>query len=178
MAVILLMPLSGAANFTKTTPTAPIETPKSYDDGFTNITVHEAYEMLTCTCDGVQIPIDVRTVEEWKEKRIDTPAPENPVNWPDLQHGVGLEEFMEEYADKEIVLYCRSGNRSFIATLLLIDNGFTGTIYQMVGGIKDWEAEGYPIKKARSRTMLHPVLQSFLEQFPNAFPLFRYLLRL
>lgn len=92
----------------------------------------------------IQYPIDVRTVAEWDLERIDTPEPENPILYADLQHGVDLQEFMDEYADKEVLIYCRSGNRSFIATKLLLDNGFTGTIWHMLGGIKAWQREGYP----------------------------------
>ena len=44
----------------------------------------------------------------------------------------------------EIILYCRSGYRSFEATNLLIDNEFNGTIYNMLGGINAWRAAGYP----------------------------------
>ena len=111
--------------------------------GYTNVTAEEAWEMLNDPS-TIQYPIDVRTVAEWDLERIDTPSPESPILYADLQHGVALEEFMQEYADKEVLIYCRSGNRSYIATELLLDNGFTGTIYQMVGGIKDWQRRGYP----------------------------------
>jgi len=130
----------------QTASAKPADTYVPLEDGYTNVTVEEAWEMLNDPSpeNGIQIPIDVRTVEEWNLERIDTPAPEDPLLWADLQHGIGLQEFIEEYADKEILLYCRSGNRSFIATKLLIDNGFTGTIYQMIGGIKAWQRAGYP----------------------------------
>jgi len=130
----------------QTASARPADTYVPLEDGYTNVTVEEAWEMLNDPSpeNGIQIPIDVRTVEEWNLERIDTPAPEDPLLWADLQHGIGLQEFIEEYADKEILLYCRSGNRSFIATELLIDNGFTGTIYQMIGGIKAWQRAGYP----------------------------------
>jgi len=113
--------------------------------GYTNVTAEQAWGMLN-DHSTIQYPIDVRTVAEWNLERIDTPTPEDPILYADLQHGVALQEFMEEYADKEVLIYCRSGNRSFIATELLLDNGFTGTIWQMVGGIKAWQAEGFPTK--------------------------------
>lgn len=111
--------------------------------GYTNITAEQAWEMLN-DHSTIQYPIDVRTVAEWDLERIDTPAPEDPILYADLQRGVALQEFMEEYADKEVLIYCRSGNRSFIATELLLDNGFTGTIWHMLGGIKAWQSGGYP----------------------------------
>jgi len=127
---------------------------KTNNNGYTNITVHEAWEMLNCTCDGIQTPIDIRRDDEWNAEHINTPPPENPVHYANLQEGVGLEEFMEEYADKEVILYCRTANRTFVATKLLIDNGFTGTIYNMIGGINAWKDAGYPTHKAPNKPII------------------------
>ena len=115
--------------------------------GHTNITVEEALELFTNTNNGIQIPIDVRTDGEWVDEHIDTQPPENPKHHPDLHHSneTQLQEFNELYNGREIVLYCRSGYRSFVATNLLIDNEFNGTIYNMLGGINAWKAAGYPI---------------------------------
>jgi rhodanese-related sulfurtransferase len=114
--------------------------------GYTNITVQQAYSFLTNTSNGIQIPIDVRTPSEWAIAHIDTPAPENPQHWPYLQMGQNLSKFIELYKGKEVILYCKAGARSFIATKLLIANNFTGTIYNMIGGIDAWIAAGYPTK--------------------------------
>jgi rhodanese-related sulfurtransferase len=114
--------------------------------GYTNITVQQAYAFLTNTSNGIQIPIDVRTPSEWAIAHIDTPYPENPKHWPYLQMGQNLSEFMELYKGKEVILYCKAGVRSFIATKLLIANNFTGIIYNMIGGIDAWIAAGYPTK--------------------------------
>lgn len=114
--------------------------------GHTNITVEEALELFTNTNNGIQIPIDVRTDGEWIDEHIDTPPPENPKHHPDLHHSndTQLQEFKALYNGREIILYCRSGYRSFVATNLLIDNEFNGTIYNMLGGINAWKAAGYP----------------------------------
>lgn len=119
---------------------------KTNGNGYTNITVQEAFEnYLSCLCAGVQIPIDIRTEQEWDDEHIETyHDQQEPVHWPDLHLGVGLQEFMDEYADKEVIIYCRSANRSWTATKLLVANGFTGTLYHMLGGIKAWKAAGYP----------------------------------
>ena len=48
---------------------------------FTNyfdINVNEAWNLLNDTSNGIQIPIDVRTNNEWKSEHILTPKPENP----------------------------------------------------------------------------------------------------
>ena len=39
-----------------------------------NITVHEAWELLTDTDNGIQTPIDVRYEQEWEYGFIDTPT--------------------------------------------------------------------------------------------------------
>ena len=116
-------------------------------NGYTNITVQEAFEnYLSCYCMGVQIPIDIRrTKDEWNVEHIETWGDEQkPVNWPNLQDGQGLTEFLTEYAGKEVILYCRTGSRSWKATQLLITSGFTGKIYNMVGGITAWKEARYP----------------------------------
>ena len=114
--------------------------------GYTNITVEQAYSLLTNTSNGIQIPIDIRTNSEWAVAHIDTPAPENPQHWPYLQDGVNLTEFMEQYRGKEIVLYCKAGSRTLKAANLLVANNFDGVIYFMLGGNDAWTLAGYPTK--------------------------------
>jgi len=116
------------------------------DDGYTDITVEEAWNLLNDTSNGIQIPIDVRTDDEWKDEHIDTPPPENPRhhNFYEWDNENILMEFMLLYHGKEIVIYCRTGGRSVSAANILIDNGFNGTIYNMLGGITAWNATGFP----------------------------------
>jgi len=115
-------------------------------DGYTDISVDEAWALLINSSDGIQIPIDVRTDPEWIYDHIDTPYPENPrhhnfFEWdnPDI-----LAEFLSTYEGEEIILYCMAGSRSASAANILVDNNFDGTIYNMLGGIKDWNNRGYP----------------------------------
>jgi len=115
-------------------------------ENYLNITVGEAWEFLINTNNGIQIPIDIRTDDEWKKEHIDTPFPENPKHHylDDLQNETKLKEFKELYNGKEIILYSESSDQSAIAAQMLIDNKFFGTIYNMLGGITTWKAAGYP----------------------------------
>jgi len=47
--------------------------------------------------------------------------------------------------DKEIIVYCRSGNRSVAAARLLSSLGYK--VYNLNGGIIQWKKDGLPIKK-------------------------------
>lgn len=117
-------------------------------EGFTNITVYEAWEFLNDTGNGIQIPVDVRTDGEWNAGFIDTPFPESPIHYclALLQDETGLQEFLDLYDGEDVILYCAKGGRSFIATKILINANFTGTIYNMVGGIIAWEEAGFPVR--------------------------------
>jgi len=115
---------------------------------YIDITVEEAWNLLNDTSNGIQIPIDVRTDGEWKSEHINTPKPENPIHhnfleWDDEQI---LMEFMSLYDGKEIIVYCRTGSRSVSAINILVNNGFNGIIFNMLGGITEWKAEGLPTK--------------------------------
>ncbi|ENO12471.1 Rhodanese-related sulfurtransferase [Thermoplasmatales archaeon SCGC AB-539-C06] len=115
-------------------------------DGYIDITVEEAWALLNDTSNGVQIPIDVRTDSEWANEHINTPAPENPKHYCACAWGneTILQEFISIYEGKEIIIYCRSGSRSVTASNMLVDNGFVGTIYNMLGGINAWKTAEFP----------------------------------
>jgi rhodanese-related sulfurtransferase len=49
-------------------------------------------------------------------------------------------EDIDDLRDKETILYCRSGNRSGQATMILEQIGFTNVI-NLTGGMLDWEAK-------------------------------------
>ena len=46
---------------------------------------------------------------------------------------------LEQYRDKKIIVYCRSGNRSGTATKILNENGFDA--YNLIGGMNGWKGE-------------------------------------
>ncbi len=76
--------------------------------------------------------IDVRTPEEFSEGRIP-----NSLNIPlDKLESI---QMLVPYADRSIIVYCRSGNRSAQAAALLGTYGYN-TVYDL-GGIVNWPYE-------------------------------------
>lgn len=113
-----------------------------------DIPVDWAWELLNDISNGIQIPVDVRTKEEWDTGYIDTPWPECPI-WYEMalfEDPDGLADFIEMYNGEEIILHCNGGSRSLFVAYILNDSGFNGTIYNMVGGIIAWKEQGYPIR--------------------------------
>ncbi|MBI5822718.1 MAG: rhodanese-like domain-containing protein [Chloroflexi bacterium] len=96
--------------------------------------VDEAYEMYQS---GVFV-VDVRTQEEWDEYH----AP-NTTLIPLDQLQARLSEVPK---DQEILVVCRSGNRSQQGRDILLAAGYNAT--SMTGGLKEWYAKGYPIEGA------------------------------
>lgn len=94
------------------------------------ISVGQAYEKYQA---GTFL-LDVRTQEEWDEYH----AP-NTTLIPLDQLPSRLSELPK---DQEIVVVCRSGNRSQQGRDILLQAGFNAT--SMAGGLKEWYASGYP----------------------------------
>jgi rhodanese-related sulfurtransferase len=117
-------------------------------DDYTNITVHEAWDLLNDTSNGIQLPIDVRTDPEWEAGFIDTPFPESPIHYhlDRIKDPVGLQEFIDLYDGEDIIIYCAKGGRSFVATKIIMNTSFSGEIYNMVGGTTEWVAQGLPMR--------------------------------
>jgi rhodanese-related sulfurtransferase len=82
--------------------------------------------------------LDVRTPEEYEAGHIKD-AKLLPVQ--DLASRI---EELSEYKDAEILVYCRSGNRSTAASRILLDSGFTN-VNNLKRGIIGWVQEGGPI---------------------------------
>lgn len=79
--------------------------------------------------------LDVRRPEEWNDFHV----PDSTlIPLAELSGRVN-----ELPKDQEIVVVCRSGNRSAQARDLLLDAGFT-QVTSMAGGLTQWKAAGYP----------------------------------
>jgi len=96
------------------------------------IDVQDAYKKYK---DGVLL-LDVRTPEEWDMLH----APNSTL--------IPLDELAERVdelpQDQEIVIICRSGNRSLVARDILVEFGFEKTS-SVAGGFNEWTVAGYPI---------------------------------
>jgi rhodanese-related sulfurtransferase len=81
--------------------------------------------------------VDVRTQEEW-----------DAFHAPNSIH-IPLDQLENRYAelptDEEIVVVCRSGNRSQTGRDILLDKGFD-QVTSMSGGLKAWGEAGYPLE--------------------------------
>lgn len=79
--------------------------------------------------------LDVRQPEEWNEAHIPgstlIPLDQLPNRINELPR------------DKEIVVVCRSGNRSAQGRDILLEAGFTN-VTSMAGGLNQWKAADYP----------------------------------
>lgn len=100
------------------------------------ITTEQAYQKYQA---GAFV-LDVRTQDEWNQYH----APNTTlIPLDQLQARMG-----EIPRDKEIVVICRSGNRSQEGRDILLSAGFT-RVTSMAGGLKEWSALGYPIEGTR-----------------------------
>ena len=80
--------------------------------------------------------MDVRTVEEWNQGHVD-----GAVLIPLDQLGARVNEVPK---DQDVLIICRSGNRSGQARDLLRGQGFDRTT-SISGGINAWIAKGLPV---------------------------------
>jgi rhodanese-related sulfurtransferase len=85
--------------------------------------------------EGAQL-VDVRADHEWEVGRI---AGATHVPLPELPQRLG-----EIDKDRPVVLYCRGGNRSSMATEALTDAGYDAV--KLTEGIVGWSGEGLPLE--------------------------------
>jgi rhodanese-related sulfurtransferase len=120
-------------------PTAP--------GGIYNITVNDTMLLCSDILNGKQKPVDVRTWAEWITGFIDTPWPESPIWYilDNLKDDSIRRVFMNESIGEELIIYCKGGYRSLIGAFELYYDNFTGTLYNMLGGITEWQ-KYHPIR--------------------------------
>jgi len=126
----LLAVLSLGVTGCRTAPAAGAEAQAVLPD---EISVDQAYQKYQ---EGVFL-LDVRTQAEWDEFH----APNTTLIPLDELAG-RLDELPQ---NEEIVVVCRSGNRSQVGRDILRDNGFEQST-SMSGGLNAWRAAGYPVE--------------------------------
>ena len=97
------------------------------------VSVNEAFDLAQ---NGAFV-LDVRTLEEWNEFH----APGTTLI-PLDQLASRLNEVPR---DRQIVVVCRSGNRSQQGRDILLNAGFE-QVTSMTGGLNEWRASGFPIE--------------------------------
>ena len=99
----------------------------------TDITVSELYKKMQS--DTSLVILDVRTPAELESRlgKID-----GVINIPVQELNQRIPE-LEKYKSNNIAVICRSGNRSVLATKILLENGYIAK--NVLGGMKAWESE-------------------------------------
>ncbi|PKO07517.1 MAG: rhodanese-like domain-containing protein [Chloroflexi bacterium HGW-Chloroflexi-3] len=120
--IIALAVIIGFSQNTAETNTMPLE-----------VSVENAYQMR----ENGAFVLDVRELSEWEDGHIPD-ATLIPLGQ--------LESRMDEIPkDQEVLIVCRSGNRSAQARDILYNAGFT-TITSMAGGMNQWIAKSYEVE--------------------------------
>lgn len=107
------------------------------DAEFKELTAKEAKKLIE---KEKPLILDVRTPNEYHQGHI-----KNSLLIPLHQLENRLSE-IEKYKNKKILVYCRSGNRSTVASEILIQNRFK-KLYNLRHGITGWVREGFEIQK-------------------------------
>ncbi|MCK4668872.1 right-handed parallel beta-helix repeat-containing protein [Candidatus Bathyarchaeota archaeon] len=110
----------------------------AYASPYTNIGVDVAYNMITGDSYPNLTILDVRTQSEHDDGHIYGAV---WIPYTELQARIGE---LTGHENHEIIVYCKSGGRSAIASETLDSNNFT-KVYNMLGGISAWQYSGYPV---------------------------------
>lgn len=124
--------LTGCSSSTDTATTSGTSTEQT-----TGVAVVDPAAFQQAITDGAEV-IDVRTPAEFAEGHIEG-AVNIDIASPDFATQIGALDPKKSYA-----VYCRSGNRSGVATTQMVNDGFT-SVTDLGGGIVAWESAGYPI---------------------------------
>jgi len=101
--------------------------------GVPETTPQDATELIAAGA----LMVDIREAEEWEEVRIPGAEfrPLSEIN----------EWFGDLPRDRTVILQCRSGNRSAMATAALMQQAGMDNVVNLAGGIIAWYQAGLPI---------------------------------
>lgn len=116
----------------------------SMSAGWATDVVHRSpEEILKLLEAGKAVLVDVREEAEWKESGVAEPAVLLAMS--DLRGDrTKWTSFLEANKDKELIMACRSGNRSGQVAATLVKEGYNAT---NGGGFRDWKAAKLPTRK-------------------------------
>jgi len=104
---------------------------------YIDIDVVTTNDMITNSSYSNLVILDVRNQTEYDKERLD-----GAILIPVIELESRIAE-LAVYKDSEILVYCRTGVRSSLASSILDSNNFT-MVFNMIGGISAWKANGYP----------------------------------
>jgi eight-cysteine-cluster-containing protein len=104
-----------------------------------DITAEEAHVLIQSSREnGNFVIIDVRTSEEYSSGHI-----ENAINLN--YHSENFKQSLNKLnRTRTYLVYCQSGQRSGMTLDIMKDLGFI-EVYNMLGGIDEWKAKGFPV---------------------------------
>lgn len=104
-----------------------------------NITVSEAYDLIQNNTKNENfIILDIWTPDEYESGHI-----ENSI-MIDYYSDTFQDEIDELDKNKTYLIYCRTGRRTGLALDIMEELGFF-EVYNMLGGITQWQVEGFPV---------------------------------
>lgn len=112
-------------------------TPSFAQEEITTVSA-EQFARLMDSVDTYQL-VDVRTVAEFEEGHIPG-AVQYDVNGEQFEHQISKLD-----RNRPVLLYCRTGKRSYRAAAHLKEKGFR-EIINLDGGITSWQAKGYDVQ--------------------------------
>jgi rhodanese-related sulfurtransferase len=129
------MKKTGRYPFTLGSAAGEIEVVEFLRPQYTEVSAQEANQLIQ----NLQpLILDVRTRPEYLQGHID-----QAVLIP-LQELQKRKTEVSQYRDEPVLIYCATGNRSTVASKILIDAGFK-RIYNLRHGIAGWVREGLPV---------------------------------
>lgn len=112
--------------FSCNTQSQDLLSPEAFEKGMKNDSTHQL--------------LDVRTPEEYNDGHLQGAINNNYNNEKFVENLKNLDK------DKPVYLYCLSGRRSAAAQKIMKEQGFK-TVFNLEGGIKNWEANNKPVVK-------------------------------
>ncbi len=128
---VLLLALLAAQGCSKSDSTHP---------AYSEITTDQLYQRMELG-ENLLI-IDVRTPEEFVGQ-LGHVAGAKLLPLQEIESWV--KDFQDQ-KDREIILICRSGNRSGVAARFLAEHAFSHVV-NVLGGMRDWNKKGFPVER-------------------------------